>query len=51
VEQSKLDAMMSSAWKSLSESEGKSAWAKGSAMSMERAIQYSREEPESAISG
>ena len=50
AEQFKLDQTLIPAWKSLSEVDGKRAWAEGSAMSMERAIQYSLEEPESAIS-
>ena len=45
VDQSKLDENLSLAWKSLSESDGKRAWAEGSAMSIEDAIQYSMEEP------
>jgi len=44
-EQSKLDQWLVSAWKSLSELEGKDAWAKGSGMSLEKAMQYSIEEP------
>src|SRR6185312_10537647 len=40
TEKVKLDAALQSAWKSLSEQEGKNAWAEGSAMSVERAIQY-----------
>jgi predicted ATPase/DNA-binding winged helix-turn-helix (wHTH) protein len=51
AEQSKLDQMLQPAWQSLGEAEGKGAWTEGSAMSMERAIQYSLEEPESAGSG
>lgn len=51
AEQSKLDQTLLSAWESLTEAEGKRAWAEGSAMSLEQAIQYSLEEPESAISG
>jgi predicted ATPase/DNA-binding winged helix-turn-helix (wHTH) protein len=51
AEQAKLDQTLLPAWKSLSEAEGKRAWTEGSAMSMEKAIQYSLEEPESAISG
>jgi len=51
AEQSKLDQMLQPAWQSLGEAEGKGAWTEGSAMSMERAIQYSLEEPESASSG
>ncbi len=49
AEQSKLDQTLLPAWKSLSEVEGKSAWAEGSAMSLEQAIRYSLEGPESAI--
>ena len=51
AEQSKLDQTLLPAWESLSEAEGKRAWAEGSAMSLEKAIQYSLEEPGSAISG
>ena len=47
AEQSKLDQTLLPAWESLSEAEGKRAWAEGSAMSLEKAIQYSLEEPES----
>jgi len=50
AEHSKLDQTLLPAWKSLSEEEGRSAWEKGAAMSMETAIQYSLEEPESASS-
>ena len=45
AEQSKLDESLSSAWLSLPESEGKQAWAEGSAMSLEKAIQYSLDIP------
>ena len=41
AEQFKLDQTLLPAWESLSEAEGKRAWAEGSAMSMEDAIQYS----------
>jgi tetratricopeptide (TPR) repeat protein len=51
AEQSKLDRTLLPAWKSLSEPEGKGAWAEGSAMSLEKAMQYSLEEPESVTSG
>jgi predicted ATPase/DNA-binding winged helix-turn-helix (wHTH) protein len=51
AEQSKLDQTLLPAWESLNEAKGKRAWAEGSAMSLEKAIQYSLEEPESAISG
>jgi predicted ATPase/DNA-binding winged helix-turn-helix (wHTH) protein len=50
AEQSKLDQTLLPAWESLSEVDGKRVWAEGSAMSLERAIQYSLEKPESAIS-
>jgi len=45
ADQSKLDENLSLAWKSLSESDGKRAWAEGSTMSIDDAIQYSLEEP------
>jgi predicted ATPase/DNA-binding winged helix-turn-helix (wHTH) protein len=48
-EQSKLDQMLRTAWNSLSEAEGKRAWEAGAAMSMEEAVQYSLEQPDSAI--
>jgi len=51
AEQFKLDQTLLPAWESLGEAEGKRAWAEGSAMSVEKAIQYSLKEPESAISG
>lgn len=44
AEQSKLDRNLSVAWETLTESEGKGAWAEGSAMTTESAIQYSLEE-------
>jgi tetratricopeptide (TPR) repeat protein len=50
AEQLKLDQMLQPAWESLNELEGKDAWAQGSAMSLEQAIQYSLEEPRSVIS-
>lgn len=50
AEQFKLDQMLLPAWKSLSEPEGKAAWDEGSALSLEKAIQYSLEEPGAAIS-
>ena len=50
-EQLMLDEMLRPAWESLDEVAGKCAWAEGSAMSMESAIQYSLEEPASAIRG
>jgi predicted ATPase/DNA-binding winged helix-turn-helix (wHTH) protein len=51
AEQSKLDQTLLPAWESLSEAEGKRAWGEGSALSLEHAIQYSLEDPGSAISG
>jgi tetratricopeptide (TPR) repeat protein len=48
-EQSKLEQMLRAARNSLSEAEGKRAWEAGAAMSMEEAVQYSLELPESAI--
>jgi predicted ATPase/DNA-binding winged helix-turn-helix (wHTH) protein len=48
AEQLKLDQTLQPAWESLTGPEGNSAWAKGSAMDMEIAVQYSLEEPESA---
>lgn len=41
ADQSRLDENLSTAWESLSETEAKDAWAAGSAMSIEIAIQYS----------
>jgi predicted ATPase/DNA-binding winged helix-turn-helix (wHTH) protein len=45
AEQSRIDENLSPAWDSLSENDGKQAWAEGSAMSIEHAIQYSLQEP------
>jgi predicted ATPase len=50
AEQFKLDRRLLYAWKSLTETEGKDAWAAGSAMSLEEAVQYSLEEPSSTRS-
>jgi len=50
AEQSRLDRTLVAAWESLSEVEGKRAWAEGYAMSAKEAIQFSLEEPQSAIS-
>ena len=49
AEQSKLDRMLLPAWKALTPAKGEAAWVEGSTMSLEKAIQYSLEEP--AISG
>jgi predicted ATPase/DNA-binding winged helix-turn-helix (wHTH) protein len=43
AEQSKLDRTLLPAWKSLSDLEGKRAWAEGSAMSVEQAMHYALE--------
>jgi predicted ATPase/DNA-binding winged helix-turn-helix (wHTH) protein len=51
AEQSKLDQTLLPAWKSVGVADGNRAWAEGSAMGLENAIQYSLEAPESAISG
>ncbi|RDJ93461.1 hypothetical protein B4Q13_21760, partial [Lacticaseibacillus rhamnosus] len=51
AEQVNVDQTLLPAWKSLSEAEGKRAWAEGSAMSIESIIEYSLSEPGSAISG
>jgi predicted ATPase/DNA-binding winged helix-turn-helix (wHTH) protein len=51
AEQSKFDRWLAPAWKTLSEPEGKDAWAKGAAMSPEKAMQYSLEELDAVSSG
>lgn len=51
AEQLKLDRNLSPAWASLSETQGKSAWAEGTAMGIESAIQYSLQQGSSATSG
>ena len=43
AEQTKLDRALLPAWTSLGETEGKDAWAQGTAMNMEKAIRYSLE--------
>jgi predicted ATPase/DNA-binding winged helix-turn-helix (wHTH) protein len=50
-EQSKLDRTLLPAWQLLSESEGKDAWAEGSAMNLEQAMQYALHEPRTVTSG
>ena len=47
AEQSKLDAMLSPAWKSVDEKDGKVAWAEGAAMSLETAVLFSLRESSS----
>jgi hypothetical protein len=51
AEQSKLERKLSSAWKLLNRSEAEDAWADGAMMSVERAVQYSLEEPPPTIAG
>jgi predicted ATPase len=50
AEQFRLDQTLLPAWELLSETEGKGAWEEGFAMSMDEAIQFSLEEPGTAIS-
>lgn len=50
TEQLRLDQTLRPAWETLSEMEGKSVWANGFRMGLEKAIQYSLEESDSAIS-
>jgi len=50
AEQSKLDERLFSAWHSLPGPKGRHAWAEGSAMSLERAIQYSLDDSGSVTS-
>jgi len=45
AERSKLDQTLLPAWESLRETQGKRAWTEGAAMSLEKAIEYSLEEP------
>ena len=46
AEHLKLDQTLLSAWESLSSAEGKDAWARGSSMSMDEAVEYSLKESE-----
>jgi predicted ATPase/DNA-binding winged helix-turn-helix (wHTH) protein len=50
AEQSKLNERLSSAWHSLPGPKSKQAWAEGSTMSLEKAIQYSLDDPATATS-
>ncbi len=50
AEQSKLDHILEPAWKAISQTDGKRAWAEGSAMTLENAIRYSFEQPSSVTS-
>ena len=49
-EQLKLEQRLVPAWESLTGPEGNAVWAEGSAMDLEKAVQYSLEEPESLTS-
>ncbi len=51
AEQSKFDRWLAPAWGTLSEAEGKDAWARGAAMSPEKAMQYSLEELDAVSPG
>jgi predicted ATPase/DNA-binding winged helix-turn-helix (wHTH) protein len=51
AEQIRLDQTLLAAWESLSDAEGSAAWSEGSAMNMEKAIEYSLHEPEFVSSG
>ena len=48
AEQTRLDRTLLPAWESLTDAEGSSAWSEGSAMSIENAIEYSFDEPNSS---
>ena len=50
AEQSKLESALRQAWESVGEEEGREAWERGAALSLERAIQYSMEEPAATTS-
>ena len=50
AEQSQLEFFLLPAWESLSDADAKAAWAAGPAMSLQKVIEYSLEEPEAAIS-
>lgn len=51
AEQTRLDQTLLTAWDSLTDAEGSAAWSEGSAMSVEKAIKYSLDEPEFVSSG
>lgn len=50
AEQQKLDRALTLAWAELGKSRGEKAWAEGTAMSFEKAIEYSLEQPQSLTS-
>ena len=49
-EQSRLDQKLVPAWESLTGPEGNAAWAEGSAMDLEKAVQYSLQDPDYSTS-
>jgi tetratricopeptide (TPR) repeat protein len=51
AEQAKLDEALSSASEALGDAEGKTAWAEGSEMTIDSAIQYSLAEPRAITAG
>jgi tetratricopeptide (TPR) repeat protein len=51
AEQTRLDQTLLAAWDSLTDVEGSEAWSQGSAMSVEKAIEYSLDEPAFVSSG
>jgi len=51
LEKSKFDQHLRPAWEGVSEEDGKAAWDRGWAMSLERATEYAREGMETASSG
>ena len=51
AERSKIDQSLSSAWKSMNQEEREAAWAQGFAMSIESAVQYSLQDPNSPTAG
>lgn len=51
ADQLKFTQKLAAAWEALSAAEGQQAWEEGSAMSLEKAIQYSFDQPQSPISG
>jgi predicted ATPase/DNA-binding winged helix-turn-helix (wHTH) protein/tetratricopeptide (TPR) repeat protein len=48
AEKEKLDQALLPAWQTLTAPEGKASWAEGSAMDLEKSVQYSLEQPESS---
>ncbi|HKQ88057.1 MAG TPA: tetratricopeptide repeat protein [Candidatus Acidoferrales bacterium] len=50
AEQTTLDRMLQPAWTALGDAAGRNAWQEGSEMNVEKAIQYSLEDPKAATS-